>query len=214
MKNIVEIYKDYRTMPNLVMHQMRVAAVAMQIIKSLDMEVDKESVVKACLLHDMGNIIKFQLDFFPEWNKPDILAYWQGVKEEYILKYGSNEHKASLLIADELGASVKTKDLVYSVDSASVEMIANEDDFDRKLCLYADGRVSPSGVVSINERSLEAKKRYENHRNKFDEERRIFHNTNLNLIEKQIFSHTSIRPEDINDESIKDYLEKLKSYFI
>ncbi|MFA6386789.1 MAG: HD domain-containing protein [Candidatus Paceibacterota bacterium] len=214
MKNIVEIYKDYRIMPNLVTHQMRVAAVAMQIIKSLDFEVDQESVVKACLLHDMGNIIKFQLDFFPEWNKPDILVYWQGVKEEYIFKYGSDEHKASLLIADELGASVKIKDLVYCVDSASVEMIANEDDFDRKLCLYADGRVSPSGVVSINERSLDAKKRYRDHPNKFDEERRIFHNTNLNSIEKQIFSHTSIRPEDINDESIKDYLEKLKDYSI
>lgn len=214
MKNIVEIYKDYRIMPNLVMHQMRVAAVAMQIIESLDMEVDKESVIRACLLHDMGNIIKFQLDFFPEWNKPDILVYWQEVKDEYILKYGSNEHKASLLIADELGASVKIKDLVYCVDSASVETTANNDDFDRKICLYADGRVSPLGVVSINERSLEAKDRYKNHPNKFDEERRLHFNKNLYSIEKQIFYHTNIRPEDINDESIKDYLEKLKNYSI
>jgi len=214
MKNIIDIYKEYKIMPNLVMHQIRVSAVAMQICESMDIEVDKESVVRACLLHDMGNIIKFQLDFFPEWNKPDILAYWQGVKEEYILKYGSNEHKASLLIADELGASVKIKDLVYCVDSASVEMIANEDDLNRKICLYADGRVSPFGVVSINERSLEAKKRYEDHPNKFDEERRIFHNTNLNLIEKQIFSHTKIKPEDITDDSIKDYLKKLKNYSI
>lgn len=214
MKNIVEIYKDYRIMPNLVMHQMRVAAVAMQIIESLDMEVDKESVIRACLLHDMGNIIKFQLDFFPEWNKPDILVYWQEVKDEYILKYGSNEHKASLLIADELGASVKIKDLVYCVDSASVETTANNDDFNRKICLYADGRVSPLGVVSINERSLEAKNRYKDHPNKFDEERRLHFNKNLYSIEKQIFYHTSIRPEDINDESIKDYLEKLKDYSI
>ena len=48
-------------MPNLAMHQLRVAGVAMQICESLDTNIDTNSVVKACLLHDMGNIIKFNL---------------------------------------------------------------------------------------------------------------------------------------------------------
>ena len=201
-------------MPNLVMHQIRVAAVAMQICESFDLEIDKESIIKACLLHDMGNIIKFQLDIFPEQNEPEGIEYWKTVKNEYISKYGVNEHQASLLIALELGVLDHIKDLIYCVDSASVEKIAREDDFEKKICMYADGRVTPHGVVSIEERSIEAKERYKNHPYTFNEESRLHFNKNLDLIEKQIFSHKKIKPEDINDESIKDYLEKLKDYSI
>ena len=37
---------------------------------------------------------------------------------------------------------------------------------------------------------------------------------NLTEIEKQIFSHLNIKPEEINDESIKNYLEKLQDFSI
>ena len=203
-------------MPILVMHQIRVAAVAMQICESLDIdiELDKENIIKACLLHDMGNIIKFNLNNFPEQNKPEGIEYWQTVKDEYISKYGKNEHQASMEIGKELGISSRILDLVYCVDSASVGKIADGDDFSQKVCMYADGRVTPYGVVSIEERSMEAKERYKNHPYAFNEENRLHFNKNLNSIEKQIFSHTKIKPEDITDDSIKDYLEKLKSFSI
>lgn len=214
MKNIVEIYKEYKIMPNLVMHQIRVAAVAMQIIESLDIEVDKESVVKACLLHDMGNIIKFNLDHFPEWNNPEGVEYWQKIKDEYLEKYGKNEHKASLEISKELGVSSYIYDVIDSVDSSYVEIISKEEDFGKKICFYADNRVTPHGVASLLERNIEAKERYKDHPHSFTEEERIYFMKNMTEIEKQIFYHTSIRPEDINDESIKNYLEKLKEYSI
>lgn len=214
MKNIVDIYKEYKIMPNLVMHQMRVAAVAMQIIESMDIEVDKEIIVKACLLHDMGNIIKFKLDHFPEQNEPAGIDYWQSVKDEYIIKYGEKEHIANFKIAKELGVSDYILDLINCVDSSIVEILAMNNDFNKKICMYADGRVTPHGVVSIEERSMEAKERYKYHPNTFDEESRLHFNKNLYLMENQIFSHSKIRPEDINDESIKDYLEKLKDYSI
>ncbi len=214
MKNIVEIYKDYRIMPNLVMHQIRVAAVAMQICESLDIEVDKESIVKACLLHDMGNIIKFKLDHFPEFIEFEGLEYWENIKYQSILKYGNDEHKASLEISKELGVSSYIYDIIDSVDSSYVEIISKEEDFGKKICFYADNRVTPYGVASLLERNVEAKERYKNHPHSFTEEERIYFMKNNIEIEKQIFSHTSIRPEDINDESIKNYLEKLKDYSI
>lgn len=214
MKNIIEIYKEYRIMPNLVMHQIRVAAVAMQIIESLDIEVDKENIVKACLLHDMGNIIKFQLDFFPEWNKPEGTEYWKIIKSEYVSKYGLNEHSASVAIALELGVTSHICDLINCIDSSVTEKIMAEDDFEKKICAYADNRVNPYGVVSAEEHSLNALERYKSHPQAFTEEARLSFMENLYSIEKQIFSHTSIKPEDINDESIKDYLEKLKEYSI
>ncbi len=201
-------------MPNLVMHQVRVAAVAMQICENLSLNIDKESIIKACLLHDMANIIKFNLNYFPEHNKPEGIEYWQGIKNEYILKYGNDEHQASLLIARELGVSEQIYNLIYCIDSSSVEMIAKENDFSQKVCMYADNRVTPFGIVSIEERSLEAKERYKDHPHSFDEERRSFFMENMFLIEKQIFSGLNIKPENINDESIVDYIEKLKVFSI
>jgi putative nucleotidyltransferase with HDIG domain len=214
MKNIIEIYKEYKIMPNLVKHQMRVAAVAMQVCDSFDLEIDKDSIIKACLLHDMGNIIKFKLDNFPEWNEPEGLEYWEKVKSEYILKYGENEHHASLNIAQKLGVSTHIQTLIDSVDSSHIEDIFKENDFSKKICIYADNRVTPNGVVSTEEHGLEAQKRYMNHPQAFSEENRLFFNTNIFLIETQIFSHTNIKPEDINDESIKDLVLRLEDYII
>ena len=203
-------------MPNLVMHQIRVAAVAMQICESLNIEIDKESIIKACLLHDMGNIIKFnliqtQLLFgLSDLEIKDAIA----VQNEFIQKYGKSEHKATVLIGEELGVSPHILELIDCVDSSNLEILAMNDDFNKKICMYADGRVTPHGVVSIQERSREAKERYKNHPNKFDEESRLHFNKNLGSVEKQIFSHTKIKPEDINNESVKNYLEKLKDYSI
>ena len=201
-------------MSNLVMHQIRVAAVAMQICESLDIEIDKESIVKACLLHDMGNIIKFQLDIFPEWNKPEGVEYWQMVKDEYISKYGTNEHSASVAIALELGVTSHICDLINCVDSSFADKIVKEDDFEKKICAYADNRVSPYGIVSVEEHSLNAKERYKNHPQAFTEEARLFFIENVHIVENQIFSHSNIKPEDINNDSIIFYLEKLENFSI
>ena len=211
MKKIIDIYKECKIMGNLVQHQMRTAAVAMQVCESFDGNIDKENIIKACLLHDMGNIIKFNLTKFPEWNNPEGGDYWETVKKEYISKYGNNEHHASLEIAKEIGLSDRIIDLIECVDSSSVENIKIGSDFGEKICIYADNRVSPHGIVSTEERSIEAKERYKDHSHTFNEEKRIFFSENINEIEKQIFSHTKIQPEDINDDSIKEYLEKLEN---
>ena len=201
-------------MPNLAMHQMRVAAVAMQICGSLDIEINKENIIKACIFHDMGNIIKFDLDHFPEWNKPEGDEYWKGIKNDYISKYGKDEHKASLKIGEELELSNDTLSLIDCVDSSYVEIIRKEDDIAKKICIYSDNRVTPHGVVSVEDHSLEAKERYKDHPHAFDEEGRQFFNENLNLIEKQIFFHSNIKPEDIDDLSIEKYLLELQDFSI
>jgi hypothetical protein len=214
MKKITEVYKEYKIMPNLQMHQYRVAAVAMQICESLDIDINKENIIIACLLHDMGNIIKFRLDYFPEFNNPEGLDYWQKVKDDYILRYGNDEHHATLKIAKEIGVNNYILELLNSVDPLLVEINKNDTNFDKKICVYADNRVTPHGIVSLKERSFEAKKRYENHPNFFNDDEHDSFNKNMEEIEKQIFSHSKIKKEDINDESIISYLEILKNFNI
>jgi putative nucleotidyltransferase with HDIG domain len=72
-------------MPTLQQHTLRVAIVAVKICDSLP-NADKEIVVIACLFHDMGNIIKSGLPYFPEFIQPEGSAYWEKVKQEYIQK--------------------------------------------------------------------------------------------------------------------------------
>lgn len=214
MRDITEVYVLYKITPLLAMHQLRVAAVAEMICDNLDINLDKESIIKACLLHDMGNIIKFNLENSLENYNVEDKRYWQEVKNEYILRYGEDEHKASYQIAKELGVSDVVLGLIDIVDSRVVSDIKNSDSFEKKICLYADNRVSPHHIVSIDERSLEAKERYKNHHKSFSEESRIFFNKNIKEIEKQIFSHAKIKPEDINDETVSLYIKNLRNFYV
>src|SRR3989344_1397907 len=102
---IIEIYKKYKIPPNLQEHQLRVAAVALTICDNFNSEIDKDSVIKAALLHDMGNIIKFDLSKFPEFLEPEGIEYWKRVKEEFRKKYGEDEHNATYEIAKEIGVN-------------------------------------------------------------------------------------------------------------
>ncbi len=201
-------------MPNLQLHQMRVASVAWQICDSLLVNIDRESVVIACLLHDMGNIVKFDLNHFPKYNEPEGIDYWQKVKDYYISKYGKDEHIVSFKIAQELELSEKILNLIIKTDPHIVLEIRNCDNLAEKICNYADQRVNPYEIVSIKERNDEAKERYKNHPHAFDDEHSNFFLKNMKDIEEQIFSHSKIKPEDIDNESIKIYLEKLQDILI
>src|SRR3989344_4593066 len=103
MRTISEIYKEYKIHIGLRMHMLRVAGVASLICDDIDLPVEKDNIVTACLLHDMGNIIKSDLEYFPEFCEPEGLEYWLKVKEEFVSKYGNNEDVATDKIIRELG---------------------------------------------------------------------------------------------------------------
>ena len=66
---ILEIYEKYKIMPQLQEHQLRVASVAKTICDHLLVPVHTDHVVSVCLLHDMGNILKFDLQKFPQFGE-------------------------------------------------------------------------------------------------------------------------------------------------
>ena len=64
-------------MPGLAKHQLRVAAIAKLITDSWDDRVLADQAIRACLLHDMGNLAKFKgLD-----------EYWTGEQKNFWEKY-------------------------------------------------------------------------------------------------------------------------------
>ena len=216
MRKITEIYKEYKIMPSLAMHQLRVTSVAQMICENINIEVDKDTLIKTALLHDMGNVIKFDLTQTKEifgFSDSEISEIAQ-IKEEFIQKYGNNEHDATVKIIKELGMPDEIANLADKNRFSNLCIDKDGDNMLLKILHYSDGRVGTHGVLSFDERMSDAGKRYKNHKLKIEEET---HDKLVDCgreIEKQIFAHSNIKPEDINDESVKEIIENLKNFEI
>jgi len=220
--NILEIYKKYQIMPNLAEHQFTVAAVADMICENLTLtpalsQRERESVVAACLLHDMGNIIKFDLAKTNSVLNINIdVEFWQKVKDDYVKKYGTDEHEAAIIIAKDLGVSDRVVELIDCIGFNTGTINAESKDFGRKICAYSDMRVWPQGVTSLENRLADLRKRYGNmfHQMGGDEAKRAGFENGIRKIERQIFEHCKIKPEDITEEATAQIKERLKSFEI
>ena len=213
--NISEIYTKYKIMPSLQLHMFRVAGVAAFICDSITVSVDRKSVIGAALLHDMGNIIKFKLDLFPSFLEPEGLSYWQKIQQAYFEKYGSDEHKATIAIAKEIGIKGKVMELLSSIGFSQADKNFESADFDKKIAAYSDMRVEPYGVVSLESRLKDGHKRFKVHRPGFDNEVMFEEMTEyLRKIEIQIFEKSSIKPSDIINKKVNTYINELKSFQI
>jgi putative nucleotidyltransferase with HDIG domain len=213
--NIVEVYKKYKIPGMLQLHQLRVTAVASQICESLTTPVDKKSLIKACLLHDMGNIIKFEFNYPDEFYTPEGRDYWRNVQAEYFKDYGRDEHAASIEIARKLGSNQKILKVIDSIGFSKIKDSHHLGSIEMKLAEYADMRAGPKGIFSIDERMADGQKRYQHRKNYFlkeDERKDIA--TALHEMEDEIFSKSKLKPSDITDESVAPLIEQLKSYEI
>lgn len=189
-------------MSSISIHQFRVAAVAKVICDNFKLKIDSKNVILACLYHDMGNIIKFDLNYFPEFTKPEGLEYWQKVKDEYVQKYGHDEHLATEIIAKEIGLPTPAFRYLHEIGFSKLDRTAETQSFEIKICAYADMRVGPHGVISIEERLTDGKKRYAGRKHAIAGDNFEKFAQALRAIEQQIFSNTTIRPEEINDDKI------------
>jgi hypothetical protein len=174
--------------------------------------IDTETVIKVCLLHDMGNIIKFDLNYFPDFTKPEGLEYWQKVKDEYINKYGNEEHVATRVICEEIGLSDKGLRYLNSIGFSRVKTTLDNGTLEEKVCCYADQRVGPHGVLTIEERLSDGRSRYAGRQDKAMVSDKFEGLAEaLKELENQIFSSSNIKPDDIKRESIENDLNGLKS---
>jgi hypothetical protein len=210
MKTIQEIYTQYHIPPALQMHMFRVAAVAEMIMDHWEQFIDREAVVTALLLHDMGNIIKFNLDSLPELLEPQGKEYWQSIQDDFVQRYGNNEEVAHVAIVQELGVSENIVRLVAGIGFRTMCHSVADDNLAQKICNYADLRVYPHGVVSLAERLEDGRRRY----NIPVGDERWDLVVCAKQLEEQIFQHCDIVPEDINDIAIAPYVAKYSEFHL
>lgn len=195
------------------MHQLRVAAVGKLVCDNLAIPIQTEDVILAGLFHDMGNIIKFDLEQFPEFRKPEGIEYWQKVKDDFLAKYGADVHEATYRIAKEIALPERVIEILKSIGFSKLEQIRLRVPYEHKIVQYADMRAAPPGIVSMDDRIEEGAKRY-GYRNESPEAQE---HSNLLVncaheLERQLFSVAAISPEDITDEKIAPIIEELKGY--
>jgi hypothetical protein len=146
-------------MPQLREHQLRVGGIAKIITNDWTDRVIAEESVISCLLHDMGNIVKFH-------DLKD--KTWMEIQSEYHQKYGTDAHVATIGILKDAGLP-KYVDYIEEEKELYEQTPTEQKIFDiyskpALIVLYADLRVMPSGVVSIEERTEDLIKRYRNKR--------------------------------------------------
>jgi hypothetical protein len=209
--NSAAIYERFKIMPNLALHMRRVAAVADFIADHWSgPSLDRDLLVAAALTHDLGNIAKAKLDsehqkelMGDEFNRLD---YWRRVKSEIISKYGANEFEVTRAMLGELGADEEIFKLISHAGFRHNVETALVDDWHRKVLAHADHVVAPHGVVSLDERLSDGRRRYG-----YDEEtdRKRPEVLAAYDIAQQVAEHLDVPIESINEESVQPYLQRL-----
>ena len=218
MRIIQDIYSQYKIPPNLQLHMYRVAAIGQYIADHLraDVKVDKDLITKVNLLHDMGNIVKFDFDMYAVMGmSAEDVPYWKNVQTEFIEKYGKDEDIATDAIIEELEVEKKVLNILGQHGLLKVRYALENNDFDLKIIRISDSRISPHGVVTLSHRWSDIRRRYANKNHKLNniaetnERETIEHE-----IEKQIQEKCTIDLQKITDADIEPYIETLHDYEI
>jgi len=212
--NINDIYLKYRINKGLREHMVRVAAVAELICEKSTVELNTKNIVTACLLHDMGNLIKAKMDSMPELYEPEGVAYWTQVQAEMKEQYGSDEHAATVEIVNKINPGAEALHYIFNaIGTENTAKVHAGYSLSAKIATYSDMRVGPFGIVSIKERMDDLRVRYIS-RNKagFSAEDINERERMLMDIEKDIFSNTTIAANDVTDDSTKVLQENLLNW--
>jgi len=214
MPTISEIYSRYPIPQGLRQHQLRVTAVASVICDGFNLSLDRDDVIRACLVHDMGNLIKFDLDQLPELLEPEGANYWRERKAELIAKYGPDEHAATVAIVRELGVSKKIISYIDLIGFKNTIKAVESTDFEGKICHYADHRSTPHGVESLAERLADGDRRYSHRTDRptiAPDHYQALRDASFEL-EYQIFAHLNFPPEHLTEQLVAPDMTKLVDF--
>lgn len=202
---LYDVYEKYQIMPQLATHMLRVAGVGKLILGGWKNDIDYDLVLRTLLLHDMGNIIKFDLE--SQIIPIDNIEYWRSVQKDWLGKYGSDVHSATTRIVKELN---QDKVLAILEEEHSVYMMTDKigilnNSWPAKILAYCDVRVTPSGIGTMKERIDDLQKRYGRNLEWYDF---------LYALESDIKMATNTDLDSITEELAEPLFDDLLTYTI
>lgn len=199
---------DQFFIPNIIRnHLLRVSAIALQITSHCNKELDKNLIRDATLLHDIGNIVKSNVHRLSAYEEKSE-DFWAIKQKEIINKYGRFDDEATTNMLKEIDISKQLRRLISTAKNDKVWDVVKGNDWNAKICLYADYRAGPANVLTLQERFDDLERRYKQKPLKFrltDEDAKRVQD-GFRALEKQIFEVCDINPDDITEESIQEFL--------
>ncbi len=200
----LQIYEKYMVPVNLQKHMLKVAALAKIITDSwLDKNLDKNSIVDACIFHDIAKPMTFDLKKQVQFGmSQEDIKKLKNLQERLKNNYGDNEHQATVKICEEIGLSKNAIRFVNNLEWSYIPKLIKENEIESFIPIYCDMRISPKGILSLKERLIELKKRT----SKKDYEENLENGIKLENILKE---NTSIDPNSITNSQIDSLLDTL-----
>jgi predicted HD phosphohydrolase len=154
-------YQHYNIMPTLAQHMLQVGAVAKIVTDQInEPDFPATQIISACLLHDMGNIMKFDLDNVPVGlDIPDI-DHWKSVQADIRNQYGLDEHQVTHHIASEIGVSSTTLSAIENCGTSKAASVLADQNIPAMFVTYCDYHVAPASIVSPAQRLADILDRY------------------------------------------------------
>lgn len=201
---IIAIYEKYKITPNLQEHMLRVCSIVEFIQNHWQgaTNINWDSVKKIALLHDMGNIVRFDFDKYPDFlgKEKANVQYWKRVQLDMIKKYGTDENKVTKKILLEIGLESKLLHIILQKSFGNSVATSNSNNWILKILYYADLRALPFRIGSLTERLNDIKDRIPKYNNRSDFNDLV---EACKSIEKQIQSQLNIPVNEISDKTTK-----------
>lgn len=210
-KKVINIYQLYNVPTNLAEHMLLVAALGHHISQNwLQPTIDEELLIDTLLLHDIGNLVKFNLNSDASQRMIDQtkyllnqsqypLDYWQKKQQTMIDKYSGNADHANIAIVKELTDNPNISNLLENHSFESLEEYLRTDNWEKKLVFYCDLRFTPTGLSSIEERIEDLRRRYQERDSKW-----------LNAYNYQTWLENSLKLEQQLDQHTAVDLRQVK----
>lgn len=200
---IEAIYERFGISPNLQEHMLRVSAVVTFLFKhwiGTD-AVDWKMAKKVALLHDLGNIVKFDFVNHPEFlgDEQKNIVHWQAKQQEVIAKYGSDDHEVTKAMLSELNVDQKMTEIILNKSFANSVATKDSSNWELKILYYADLLVLPFGIGTLEARLDDVRDRMPKYTSRPDFPDLV---AACVEIEKQIAANLNVSVSEINDANV------------
>ena len=215
-RTIQDIYNHFQIPPGLQKHMYIVTMIGKYICDSWQgPSINKQAIVTALLLHDLGNLIKIDLSENAVILDPTLHdSSWRGIQQKLIKKYGTSAHKATLKMAKEIITDSPTLKLIDAMDATNLEKISQES-WEHQICEYADMRVIPNGISSLDKRLTDIHDRYQHLSPDWEDKELLTKNKIFGKkIEDSLQENTIENIIFIPQRKIDSYLIELPQYII
>ena len=211
------IFKHYQ-LPNLLQNHLWRTASLMELMLNHwhGPKLDKQLLIETMLLHDLGNLVKFNLsDTTPLMLLTDAeLPLYRTLQAEWHQKYGTVVDEVTVQFVKELRLihAQAISQIILTHTEGTQPSTVNHDDWTQKLCDYTDFRVAPQGLVSLKERFDDLGKRYAERESGWENPEKVAQKLNLfSTIETQLQTHIDLNLQQITAADLEP-LTRWKTY--